>query len=127
MHFLTPSEQRRTNGSARRLLSRLDDKRTGAIVIVMQRVHMDDLTGFATETSDEWEILSLPAIAEAPQDIPLLGGRTHCRKLDDVLSPVREPLLLLHRMRQQLGPNCLWPNISKIQRLRAAQWSSAIG
>ena len=85
------------------LLSRLDDKRTGAIVIVMQRVHMDDLTGFATETSDEWEILSLPAIAEAPQDIPLLGGRTHCRKLDDVLSPVREPLLLLHRMRRQLG------------------------
>jgi hypothetical protein len=28
------------------LLSRLDDKRTGAIVIVMQRVHMDDLAGF---------------------------------------------------------------------------------
>jgi hypothetical protein len=45
------------------LLSRLDDKRTGAIVVVMQRVHMDDLTGFLTEQSDEWEILSLPAIA----------------------------------------------------------------
>jgi hypothetical protein len=28
------------------LLSRLDDKRTGAIVVVMQRVHIDDLTGF---------------------------------------------------------------------------------
>ncbi len=28
------------------LLSRLDDKRTGAIIVVMQRVHMDDLTGF---------------------------------------------------------------------------------
>jgi hypothetical protein len=38
------------------LLSRLDDKRTGAIVVVMQRVHMDDLTGFLTEQSDEWEI-----------------------------------------------------------------------
>jgi hypothetical protein len=28
------------------VLSRLDDKPTGAIVIVMQRVHIDDLTGF---------------------------------------------------------------------------------
>ncbi len=28
------------------VLSRLDDKRTGAIVIIMQRVHLDDLTGF---------------------------------------------------------------------------------
>ena len=46
------------------LLSRLDDKRTGAIIIVMQRVHMDDLAGFVTSQSDEWEILDLPAIAE---------------------------------------------------------------
>src|SRR5262249_35213295 len=37
------------------LLSRLDDKRKGAIVVVMQRVHMDDLTGFLLENSDEWE------------------------------------------------------------------------
>lgn len=28
------------------LLSRLDDKRTGAIVVVTQRLHVDDLTGF---------------------------------------------------------------------------------
>jgi hypothetical protein len=36
------------------LLSRLDDKRTGAIAVVMQRVHVDDLTGFLLEQSDEW-------------------------------------------------------------------------
>jgi hypothetical protein len=35
------------------LLSRLDDKRTGAIVVVMQRIHMDDMTGFLTGQSDE--------------------------------------------------------------------------
>src|SRR5271166_5216888 len=40
------------------LVSRLDDKRTGAIVIVMQRVHMDDLTGFVQSLSDDWEVLS---------------------------------------------------------------------
>ena len=49
---------------ANTLLSRLDDKRTGAIVIVMQRVHTDDLTGFLLSQSNEWELLSLPAIAE---------------------------------------------------------------
>ena len=48
---------------ANTLLSRLDDKRTGAIVVVMQRVHMDDLTGFLLSQSDEWTVLS-PAIAE---------------------------------------------------------------
>ena len=43
------------------LMSRLDDKRTGAILIVMQRVHMDDLTGFVQSLSDDWTVLSLPA------------------------------------------------------------------
>jgi hypothetical protein len=38
------------------LLSRLDDKRTGAIVVVMQRVHIDDLTGFLLAQSDEWDV-----------------------------------------------------------------------
>jgi hypothetical protein len=35
------------------LLSCLDDKRTGAIVVVMQRVHVDDLTGFLLGQSGE--------------------------------------------------------------------------
>jgi hypothetical protein len=62
------------------LLSRLDDKRTGAIVVVMQRVHLDDLTGFLTETSDEWELLSLPAIALFDECVPLWNGQVHQRK-----------------------------------------------
>lgn len=68
-----PSEIRRTAANqwfTNTLLCRLDDKRSGAIVIVMLRVHMDDLTGFALSTSEEWEVLNLPAIAESDQDIP---------------------------------------------------------
>src|SRR4029077_3910545 len=42
------------------LISRLDDKRRGAILIVMQRIHMDDLTGFVQSLSDDWTVLSLP-------------------------------------------------------------------
>ena len=49
------------------LLSRLNDKRTGAIIIVMQRLHMDDLTGFVTAQSEDWTVLTLPAIAEADE------------------------------------------------------------
>jgi predicted phage terminase large subunit-like protein len=86
------------------LVSRLDDKRTGAIVIVMQRVHMDDLTGFVLgQSPDEWMVLSLSAIAETDQSFPLTFGRIHHRRAGDVLSPVREPLEVLEQLRLQLG------------------------
>lgn len=85
------------------LLSRLDDKRTGAIVVVMQRVHMDDLTGFLTSQSDDWAILNLPAIAEADEVVRIGDERWHQRRLGEALHPEREPLHVLERMRQELG------------------------
>ena len=85
------------------LLSRLDDKRTGAIVIVMQRVHVDDLTGFLLAQSDEWEVLSLPAIAECDEAIPLSNDRMHLRKSGEALSPEREPLDVLDALKLQIG------------------------
>jgi predicted phage terminase large subunit-like protein len=88
---------------ANTLLSRLDDKRTGAIVVVMQRVHMYDLTGFLLEQSDEWEVLSLPAIAYADQDVPTWGGQIHRRNLGDLLSPEREPLEVLNAIKSDIG------------------------
>jgi predicted phage terminase large subunit-like protein len=85
------------------LLSRLDDKRTGAIVVVMQRVHMDDLTGFLLSQSDEWEVLSLPAIAGLDETIPLAGSSVHRRLLGEALSPKREPLHVLEALKRQIG------------------------
>jgi len=85
------------------VLSRLDDKRSGAIVIVMQRIHMDDLTGFVLAQSDEWTTLSLPAIAETSEPITLSDGRTYVRKPGEVLAPQREPREVLDRLRNQLG------------------------
>ena len=70
------------------LLSRLDDKRAGAIVIVMQRVHMDDLTGFVTGQSEEWKVLNLPAIAEADEDVPISATEVYHRRAKEPLSPV---------------------------------------
>jgi predicted phage terminase large subunit-like protein len=85
------------------LLSRLDDKRTGAIIVVMQRVHVDDLTGFLLEQSDEWEVLSLPAIAVTDQEILTWGGQIYHRKHGESLSPEREPLEVLDALKQQIG------------------------
>lgn len=85
------------------LLSRLDDKRFDAIVIVMQRVHIDDLVGFVLEQSDEWEVLNLPAIADTDATIPVWGGLKHHRKAGEVLSPEREPLSVLEDLKNQMG------------------------
>lgn len=85
------------------LLSRLDDKRSGSIVIVMQRCHVDDLAGFVMSQSDDWTVLNLPAIAEIDEDIRLSPTEVHHRKAGNVLSPEREPLWVLESLRQQLG------------------------
>jgi predicted phage terminase large subunit-like protein len=47
------------------LLSRLNDCRSGKIVLVMQRLHSDDLTGMLlkSESRDLWKVLKIPAIA----------------------------------------------------------------
>jgi len=48
------------------LYSRLNDKRRGVIVIIMQRLHEDDLVGHVL-AQEPWEVLSFPAIAEADE------------------------------------------------------------
>ncbi|MDP2410277.1 MAG: phage terminase large subunit [Pseudolabrys sp.] len=85
------------------LLSRLDNKETGAILVVMQRLHMDDLSGFLLRNSDDWSHLNLPAVAEIPQDVPIGGGRVHRREVGDVLHPARESRETLDRQRQDMG------------------------
>src|SRR6266853_5566735 len=57
------AERRRVNEwYDKTLYSRLDDKEAGAIILVMQRLHEDDLTGHLIEKG-EFEVLSLSAIA----------------------------------------------------------------
>ena len=90
------------------LLSRLDDKRNGAIVLVMQRLHEDDLAGVLLRGSDEWTVLSLPAIAERDEH-SIGNGQFHCRRAGDVLHPEREPrnaleLLRAETVRRLCGP-----------------------
>jgi predicted phage terminase large subunit-like protein len=85
------------------LLSRLDDKQNGAIVLVMQRLHEDDLVGVQQRGSDEWTVLNLPAIAQQDEQIPIGNGQVHFRRAGDVLHPEREPREVLESLRAQLG------------------------
>jgi len=45
------------------LYSRLNDKRSGAIILIMHRLHEDDLVGHVLAQED-WEVVRIPAIAE---------------------------------------------------------------
>src|SRR5208282_1933469 len=84
------------------LLSRLDDKRVGAIIAIMQRLHQQDLTGFLLEQGG-WEHVKLPAVAQDDIRVPLSDLRTHEWKAGEPLDLVRVPLFVLDRLRKQLG------------------------
>lgn len=85
------------------LMSRLDNKKTGVIIVVMQRVHMDDLCGFLASSSSDWEILSLPAIAEIDDRIQIGNHEFYDRKAGEALHPEHEPLESLLQMQRNIG------------------------
>ena len=49
------------------LYNRLNSKETGCIILIMQRLHQDDLVGHVLEKED-WDIVSFPAIAEQAEE-----------------------------------------------------------
>lgn len=85
------------------LLPRLDDKARGAIIIVMQRLHLNDLCGFLTETEDGFVVLNLAAIAERDESIQIGPNRYHVRKAGEALNPIRESLETLNQLRKSMG------------------------
>jgi predicted phage terminase large subunit-like protein len=84
------------------LLSRLNLKGEDAIIIVMQRLHVDDLVGILLEEGG-WDHLDIPAIADGPQKIPM-GLKTFYRRYEgDVLDTIREPMDVLMSMKASMG------------------------
>jgi hypothetical protein len=86
----------------RTLISRLDNKLTGRILLIMQRLHLEDLVGHV-QRSEEWHMLSLPAIAELDEPIPIGMGRVHHRRAGTVLRPNSEPIEVLDQTRAAMG------------------------
>jgi predicted phage terminase large subunit-like protein len=98
------SEVRRRNVNqwfSRALMSRLNNKKAGAVIIVMQRLHMDDPTGHLMETGG-WDRLCLPAKAPKDVSIPLWRG-DYAWKADECLQPMREDDSVLDGLKRDLG------------------------
>jgi predicted phage terminase large subunit-like protein len=85
------------------LISRLNDKTNGAIVIVTQRLHLDDLVGYVLSTGEKWEVLELPAIAGPDQRIRIGDNRWHWFREGEVLQAEREPHWVLQNLQRELG------------------------
>ena len=106
--FQTPadvySEPRRTatnNLFYRTMASRTDNQHTGAIIVVSQRLHIDDLIAMLLRSPEEWTVLFLPAIAEEAMSIPVGPGRWHRRPVGELLDPKQLSLERLEALRLQ--------------------------
>ena len=84
------------------LYTRLDNKNTGAILLVMQRVHEEDLVAHVQKW-DKWEVLSLPAIAAKDEAYLLQNGKVITRKQGEALNPHLESLTKLKEIQNTLG------------------------
>jgi len=87
------------------LYSRLNDKRTGCIIVIMQRLHQDDLVGHLLER-DERDVLSLPAIAEEDEKYLIetpYGPKKIVRLAGEALHAEREPLSVLKGIRKSMS------------------------
>ncbi len=85
------------------IMSRLNEPVVGRIVIVQQRLHEADISGVVRDKGG-WTHLSLPAIAEVAEAIPLGHNKVWKRAVDEVLDPLRFPLTVLNDLKKEIGP-----------------------
>ena len=86
------------------LQSRLNDPKTGAFIVVMQRLHEKDLTGHIIAEDLGYTHLCLPA--EAPQRTVVtfpISGREIVREEGDVLNPQRFDRDVLAGLKKSMG------------------------
>ncbi len=83
------------------LVQRLNNKNTGAIIVVAQRLHVDDLVGQLQEHG--WDTLAVPAIAEERSRYEIGPGRFHERTVGDILIPELAAADTLERTKRDVG------------------------
>ncbi len=87
------------------LLSRLNNKSTGCIILIMQRLHQDDLVGHVLP-QDDWTVLNLPAIADTDEQYifqTLVGPVSYRRQAGEALHAERETAAQLQATRARIG------------------------
>jgi len=85
------------------VLSRLNDKKRSVLILVMQRLHVIDLSGFAEDGGGFYK-LSLSAIATVKEKIRTGDNEWHVREIGTALHEEREDLQTLLNLKNQAGP-----------------------
>lgn len=100
---MSEAERERVNGwFTNTAYTRLNDKAKDVIIIVMQRVHMDDLVGHVLDL-DDWTLLNLPAIATEQEEI-VISEEFYVKRLPgSELHPERESRDLLDQIKRVIG------------------------
>jgi predicted phage terminase large subunit-like protein len=86
------------------LRSRLNRQEQGAIVVIMQRLHADDLVAHLQET-ETWDVVSFPAIAEKDEHYDLTtpyGRRLIHRRTGEILHPALLSASTLESLRRSM-------------------------
>lgn len=90
------------------LYSRLNDKSKGKILLIMQRLHQNDLTGYLSELNTDFKIIKLPVIAEHDEEWQVQNRITKSiriinRSKGELLHPNRENMSAITSMRNSMG------------------------
>src|SRR6266566_10111068 len=107
-------------------------KQSGCIIIIMQRLHEDDLVGHLLDRGfGNWKVLRFPAIAEEDEvheiRTPFGCIRQVIRRAGEALHPEREPLDVLHEIRLRKVNTTLLANMSRHPLLLVVEWSNLSG
>lgn len=79
---------------------RLESQDSGAIILVMQRLHEDDLAGNLLRRGG-WDELRLSAIAPTDELVEVAPGRYYQRREGHALHPARQSLKKLEELREE--------------------------
>ena len=89
--------------------SRLNDKNTGRILVVMQRLHAHDLSGFLFDNDPDFKSIVLPLIAVKDEEWQIKNHITgkiviYKRKKGELLHPEREGEKVVNSYRNSMSP-----------------------
>lgn len=82
--------------------TRADNKKSAVHVVVMQRLHEHDLSGFLFKEQEGWEKLELPAIHSKTKTISIGKLEKRCVE-NELLQPEREDISLLKNLEKTMG------------------------
>lgn len=90
------------------LYSRLNDKATGKIILVMQRLHQDDLSGHLLDSGNQFKVIKLPVIATEDETWVVknrISGKTRVitRTKGELLHSERENMDVVMGIKNSMG------------------------